>query len=71
MLAGNYDLIGEQYIRLFDRPQFDLFFGQFNKAPTLEGIHTVRLKPKEVIGSLSSKRAELLGIKLSPRIFGL
>ena len=42
-LEKNYYLIGERYIRLFDRPQFDLFFGQF-KTVSLEEIHTVRFK---------------------------
>mgnify|MGYP003317858100 CR=1 FL=1 len=42
-LEDNYYLIGERYIRLFDRPQFDLFFGQF-KTVSLEEIHTVRFK---------------------------
>lgn len=43
VLADNYYLIGERYIRLFDRPQFNLFFGQF-KTVSLEEIHTVRFK---------------------------
>lgn len=43
VLENNYYLIGERYIRLFDRPQFDLFFGQF-KTLSLEEIHTVRFK---------------------------
>ncbi len=71
MLAGNYDLIGEQYIRLFDRLQFDLFFGQFSKAPSFEKTIMFGSKFTGIIGRLSSKRAELLGINLSPRIFGL
>ena len=43
VLEDNYYLIGERYIRLFDRPQFDQFFGQF-KTVSLEEIHTVRFK---------------------------
>ena len=43
VLEDNYYLIGERYIRLFDRPQFDHFFGQF-KMVSLEEIHTVRFK---------------------------
>lgn len=43
VLEDNFYLIGERYIRLFDRPQFDLFFGQF-KTVSLEEIHTVRFK---------------------------
>ncbi len=43
VLEDNYYLIGERNIRLFDRPQFDLFFGQF-KILSLEEIHTVRFK---------------------------
>ena len=43
MLEDNYYLIGERHIRLFDRPQFDRFFGQF-KTLSLEEIHTVRFK---------------------------
>lgn len=43
VLADHYYLIGERYIRLFDRPQFDFFFGQF-KTLSLEEIHTVRFK---------------------------
>ena len=43
MLEENYYLIGERYIRLFDRAQFDQFFGQFTTL-SLEEIHTVRFK---------------------------
>ena len=43
VLADNYYLIGERYIRLFDRAQFDQFFGQFTTL-SLEEIHTVRFK---------------------------
>lgn len=43
VLADNYYLIGERYIRLFDRAQFDFFFAQF-KTLSLEEIHTVRFK---------------------------
>ena len=43
VLEDNYYLIGERYIRLFDRAQFDQFFGQFNTL-SLEEIHTVRFK---------------------------
>lgn len=42
-LADNYYLIGQRYIRLFDKPQFDFFFGQF-KTVSLEEIRTVRFK---------------------------
>ena len=43
VLEDNYYHIGDRYIRLFDRPQFDLFFGQF-KTVVLEEIHTIRFK---------------------------
>lgn len=43
VLEDNYYRIGERSIRLFDRPQFDLFFGQF-KTVSLEEIHTVRFR---------------------------
>ena len=43
VLEDNYYLIGERYIRLFDRAQFDQFFGQFTTL-SLEEIHTVRFK---------------------------
>lgn len=43
VLEDNYYLIGERYIRLFDRPQFEFYFGQF-KTVSLEEIHTVRFK---------------------------
>ena len=43
VLEENYYLIGERYIRLFDRAQFDQFFGQFTTL-SLEEIHTVRFK---------------------------
>lgn len=40
-LEENYYLSGERRVRLFDRPQFDYFFGQFTML-SLEEIHTVR-----------------------------
>lgn len=43
VLSDNYYLIGKRYIRLFDRPQFDFFFGQFRML-SLEEIHTIRFK---------------------------
>lgn len=43
VLADNYYLIGERHIRLFDRPQFERFFEQFETL-SLEEIHTVRFK---------------------------
>lgn len=43
VLAPNFYLSGERYIRLFDRPQFDLFFGKF-KQVSLEETHTVRFR---------------------------
>ena len=41
LLEENYYLSGERRVRLFDRPQFDYFFGQFTML-SLEEIHTVR-----------------------------
>ena len=43
VLEDHYYRIGERFIRLFDRAQFDQFFGQF-KTVSLEEIHTVRFK---------------------------
>ena len=40
-LEENYYLSGERRVRLFDRPQFDYFFGQFTVL-SLEEIRTVR-----------------------------
>lgn len=42
-LEDNYYLSGERKVRLFDRQQFDLFFGKF-AALLLEDIHTVRFQ---------------------------
>ena len=47
VLEPNYYLIGQRYIRLFDRLQFEQFFRQF-KTVSLEETHIVRFKnPKD------------------------
>lgn len=43
VLEDHYYLSGERHIRLFDRAQFDFFFGRFTTL-SLEEIHTVRFK---------------------------
>ena len=43
VLADNYYFIEEQYIRLFDRPQFDQFFSRFETV-SLEHCQVVRFK---------------------------
>lgn len=43
VLDENYYLIGERYIRLFDRKSFDLFFHDF-KTVSLEETHITRFK---------------------------
>ncbi len=43
VLDENYYLIGERYIRLFDRQSFDLFFRDFKKI-SLEETHITRFK---------------------------
>ena len=45
-LEENFYLIGPRHIRLFDRPQFDRFFGQFHMV-SLEEVCTVRFKSKK------------------------
>lgn len=43
ILDENYYLIGERYIRLFDRQSFDLFFSDFRMV-SLEETHITRFK---------------------------
>lgn len=43
VLGDNYYRSGQRHIRLFDRPQFDQFFGKF-RTISLEETHTVRFK---------------------------
>lgn len=43
VLAENYYASGARHIRLFDRPQFDRFFGKF-KTLSLEETRTVRFR---------------------------
>lgn len=58
-LADHFYLSGERYIRLFDREQFDRFFGQF-KILSLEETHTVRFKKEKDMWEFIFQKTETI-----------